>query len=179
MFFLRLPLIINYYLGLNYVLESRSLLLIRVLLMDVRCSFIFFTFLVIFALAILIFIVTILTLARSNNFVCIFLYLQRASLVGFFFLSSFFFIFLFDLAFFLWSCFFIFPFLSFKFLLLLLFLVLSLFHSFLPFFFCCSLFLSRTSLCFFPVYSSHTLVYYLCDCNNKSFCYFIYPAPLL
>ena len=39
---------------------------------------------VIFALAILMFIVTILTLAHSNNFVCIFLYLQRASLVGFF-----------------------------------------------------------------------------------------------
>ena len=36
----------------------------------------------VFALAILIFIVIILTLARSNNFVCIFLYLQRASLVG-------------------------------------------------------------------------------------------------
>ena len=41
-------------------------------------------FLVVCALAILIFIVTILTLARSNNFVCIFLCLQRASLVGFF-----------------------------------------------------------------------------------------------
>ena len=40
-------------------------------------------FLVVFALAILIFIVIILTLAFSNNFVCIFLYLQRASLVGF------------------------------------------------------------------------------------------------
>ena len=56
-------------------------------------------FLVVCALAILIFIVTILTLARSNNFVCIFLCLQRASLVGFC-----------DLAFFylpsLWSCFF-------------------------------------------------------------------------
>ena len=52
--------------------------------MDVRCSFIFFTFLVILALAILIFIVTILTLACSNNFVCIFLFMQRASLVGFF-----------------------------------------------------------------------------------------------
>ena len=72
----------------------------------------------------MIFIVIILTLACSNNFVCIFLYLQRASLVGFFFY----------LAFFLLSCFFIFPFLSFQFLLLLLFLVLSLFHSFLPFF---------------------------------------------
>ena len=49
--------------------------------------------LVVFALAILIFIVIILTIARSNNVVCIFLYLQRASLVGFFylpFLSSFF-----------------------------------------------------------------------------------------
>ena len=94
--------------------------------MDVRCSFICFTFFfsVIFALAILIFIVTILTLAHKNNFVCIFLYLQRASLVGFFFYLAFFF----DLVFF------IFPFLSFQFLLLLLFLVLSLFHSFLPFF---------------------------------------------
>ena len=66
----------------------------------------------------------ILTLACSNNFVCTFLYLQRASLVGFFFLSCFFSLILF----------FIFPFLSFQFLLLLLFLVLSLFHSFLPFF---------------------------------------------
>ena len=82
-----------------------------------------FFFLVVFALAILIFIVIILTLARSNNFVCIFLCLQRASLVGFF-----------DLAFFFDLVFFIFPFLSFQFLLLLLFLVLSLFHSFLPFF---------------------------------------------
>ena len=111
------------------------MLLIRVLLMDVRCSFICFTFfLVILALAILIFIVIILTLARSNNFVCIFLCLQRASLVGFF-LSSFV-----DLAFFFDLVFFIFPFLSFQFLLLLLFLVLSLFHSFLPFFFCCLFF---------------------------------------
>ena len=39
-----LSLIINYYLDLNYVLESRSLLLIRVLLMGARCSFIYFTF---------------------------------------------------------------------------------------------------------------------------------------
>ena len=94
--------------------------------MDVRCSFICFTFfLVIFALAILIFIVIILTLACSNNFVCIFLYLQRASLVGFFFILLFFF----DLVFFFSSFLF-----SFQFLLLLLFLVLSLFHSFLPFF---------------------------------------------
>ena len=94
--------------------------------MDVRCSFICFTFfLVIFALAILIFIVIILTLACSNNFVCIFLYLQRASLVGFFFLILLFF---FDLVFFSSFLF------SFQFLLLLLFLVLSLFHSFLPFF---------------------------------------------
>ena len=50
-------------------------------------------FLVVFALAILIFIVIILTLARSNNFVCIFLYLQRASLVGvFWFLLYYFFL---------------------------------------------------------------------------------------
>ena len=56
-------------------------------------------FLVVCALAILIFIVTILTLARSNNFVCIFLCLQRASLVGFFFYLPFL-IFLFYLAFF-------------------------------------------------------------------------------
>ena len=41
-------------------------------------------FLALFALAILIFVEIILTLARSNNFVYIFLYLQRASLVGFF-----------------------------------------------------------------------------------------------
>ena len=125
-----LSLIINYYLDLNYVLESRSLLLIRVLLMGARCSFIYFTFfLVVFALAILIFIVIILTLARSNNFVCIFLCLQRASLVGFFDLPFF------DLAFFSLILFFSsFLFLSFQFLLLLLFLVLSLFHSFLPFF---------------------------------------------
>ena len=95
-----LSLIINYYLDLNYVLESRSLLLIQVLLMDVRCSFICFTvFLVIFALAILIFIVIILTLARSNNFVCIFLYLQRASLVGFFYLPFLILLFFFDLVF--------------------------------------------------------------------------------
>ena len=137
--------------------------------MDVRCSFICFTFfLVIFALAILIFIVIILTLACSNNFVCIFLYLQRASLVGFFFLSCFFSLILFFLSFLFClfsSCFYFF----------------SWFFPFfiLSFLFCCSLFLSRTSLCFISVYSSHTLVYYLCDCNNKSFCYFIYPAPLL
>ena len=96
--------------------------------MDVRCSFICFTFfLIIFALAILIFIVTILTLARSNNFVCIFLYLQRASLVGFFDLP--FLILLFYLSFFV---FLVLAFTSF-------FLVLSLFHSFLFFavlFFC-------------------------------------------
>ena len=67
----------------------------------------FFTFLVILALAILIFIVTILTLACSNNFVCIFLYMQRASLVGFFFIFPFF-----DLPFYIpfLSSFFIFPF---------------------------------------------------------------------
>ena len=84
----------------------------------------------------------------------------------------------FDLAFFLWSCFFIFPFFVFSVLAFTSFLG-SFPFSFFPSFFCCSLFLSRTSLCFISVYSSHTLVYYLCDCNNKSFCYFIYPAPLL
>ena len=45
--------------------------------------YLLYVFLVVCALPILIFIVTILTLARSNNFVCIFLCLQRASLVGF------------------------------------------------------------------------------------------------
>ena len=139
------------------------------------------------------FIVIILTLACSNNFVCIFLYMQRASLVGFLiflfliflfylaFLSSFF-IFLFYLSFFislfLILFFFIFPIFVFLVLAFTSFLGSSPF-SFFPSFFCCSLFLSRTSLCFFPVYSSHILVCYLCDCNNKSFCYFIYPAPLL
>ena len=126
------------------------------------------------------FIVIILTLACSNNFVCIFLYMQRASLVGF--LIFLFLIFLFYLSFFI-SLFsdlvlFIFPFFVFLVLAFTSFLGSSRF-SFFPSFFCCSLFLSRTSLCFFPVYSSHILVCYLCDCNNKSFCYFIYPAPLL
>ena len=79
-------------------------------------------FLVVCALAILIFIVTILTLARSNNFVCIFLYLQRASLVGFFW-SSFF-----------WSSSFILLFLIFLFYLFFFFLV------------------SRTSLCFISLF---------------------------
>ena len=72
------------------------------------------------------FIVIILTLACSNNFVCIFLYLQRASLVGVFylaFLSSFFLILFFYLSFFV---FLVLAFTS--------FLVLPLFHSFLPFF---------------------------------------------
>ena len=128
-------------------------------------------FLVVFALAILIFIVIILTLARSNNFVCIFLCLQRASLVGFFDLP--FFILLFSLILFFYLSFFVFSVLAFTSFLG------SFPFSFFPSFFCCSLFLSCTSLCFISVYSSHTLVYYLCDCNNKSFCYFIYPAPLL
>ena len=131
------------------------------------------------------FIVIILTLACSNNFVCIFLYMQRASLVGFliflFYLPFFdlpFLILLFYLPFFLILFFFYLSFFVFLVLAFTSFLGSSPF-SFFPSFFCCSLFLSRTSLCFFPVYSSHILVCYLCDCNNKSFCYFIYPAPLL
>ena len=123
-------------------------------------------FLVIFALAILIFIVTILTLAHSNNFVCIFLCLQRASLVGFFIFLFLILLFFFDLVFFYLS-FFVFSVLAFTSFLG------SFPFSFFPSFFCCSLFLSRTSLCFISVYSSHTLVYYLCDCNNKSLLFYL------
>ena len=75
-------------------------------------------FLVIFALAILIFIVIILTLACSNNFVCIFLYLQGQ--LGWVFLSCFFsLIWFFDLPFF------DLPFLSFLFFWFLVLLFVS------------------------------------------------------
>ena len=50
------------------------------------------------------FIVIILTLACSNNFVCIFLYMQRASLVGFF-IFLFFYLPFFDLPFFIFPFF--------------------------------------------------------------------------
>ena len=94
-------------------------------------------FLVIFALAILIFIVIILTLACSNNFVCIFLYLQRASLVGFFDLAFFSLILFFHLSFFCLfsSCFYFFswffPFfiLPFRFFAVLFFCLVLLFVS--------------------------------------------------
>ena len=85
-------------------------------------------FLVVCALAILIFIVTILTLARSNNFVCSSFACRGPAWLGFFDLPFFY------LAFFLWSCF-----LSFLFCLLSsCFYFFSwffpFFHSFLPFF---------------------------------------------
>ena len=127
----------------------------------------------------------------TNPEFCLYLPLLAEGQLGFFF-----FIFLFYLAFLIFL--FYLPFLSFLFYLpfsdLVFFFIFPIFvflvlaftsflgsspFSFFPSFFCCSLFLSRTSLCFFPVYSSHILVCYLCDCNNRSFCYFIYPAPLL
>ena len=172
MFFLRL--IINYYLDL-YLCTGTWIFIINTGVAN-GCKMFLHLLHVFLALAILIFIVIILTLARSNNFVCIFLYLQRASLVGF--LIFLFLILLFYLPFFLILFFFYLSFFVFLVLAFTSFLGSSPF-SFFPSFFCCSLFLSRTSLCFFPVYSSHILVCYLCDCNNKSFCYFIYPAPLL
>ena len=89
MFFLRL--IINYYLD-RYLCTGTWIFIINTGVANGCKMFLHLLhvfFLVMFALAILIFIVTILTLARSNNFVCIILCLQRASLVGFF-LSSFF-----------------------------------------------------------------------------------------
>ena len=97
LFFLRL--IINYYLD-RYLRTGTWIFIVNTgLLMGAR-----------FCFGTIDFIVIILTLASSNNFVCIFLYLQRASLVGFF-------IFLFILLFYL-SLFYL-PFSSFLFLIFL------------------------------------------------------------
>ena len=130
-------------------------------------------FLVVFALAIL-----ILLWSFWPSPVVIILFVFSCTCRGPAWLG-FFLIFLFwSCFFFLWSCFFHLSFFVFSVLAFTSFLG-SFPFSFFPSFFCCSLFLSRTSLCFISVYSSHILVYYLCDCINKSFCYFIYPAPLL